>query len=604
VFAPISAIFSLLFLASTLPNGIRLNELPAEGNSIEILAGYSTGNLTGLFSTAGATALLLDTYAAGGNIEFINDQGRTAFRITAPKWAQPTLADRLPALFREVPEREAQARQRAASSNERPAPAVPDFREKVEEEIRGALLGANEQPLDFATDEAFVLITTPAPSSLRDALASIPKRGSGRKPDETIDRLSGERTLKFKPELPNGGVIFASPIPGVYYKEWYSVLLLDRLIHRIVPVKLTTTMPLNAHPYYYRLEVAVPLGQFPEAAQENLLQELQRLQLVRASAQDLDGARQEALAYLDSKAVREWFASHDLLSRRDEGVQWIQMMSADDMRVAARDLLITNRVIATWDPRAKQTSVTSEPLTPVATTNTAPARTQSAPKTAALNLTAAPFPAHTDAPITTPVPERLPNGVSLVASNTNAVFVSGASITRFDREPTADDIKLFDQYRSERILVLTPASSLDHARQLWNSFKGSSTGPTGVSRGKVSGGDLGALLVLKTIVDLKVIQSGWWQKVAVRIDADEGSDLQIKAGDEEGAQILTWIKAIANTPPPDADFALAREIAIHRFDLVRADLQALLWERDPQGMIQGLETISPKHVQDVARIYF
>jgi hypothetical protein len=106
------------------------------------------------------------------------------------------------------------------------------------------------------------------------------------------------------------------------------------------------------------------------------------------------------------------------------------------------------------------------------------------------------------------------------------------------------------------------------------------------------------------MVDLKIIQSGWWQNVSLGIDAGEGSDLHIKAGDEERTQILGWIKAIANTPPADADFALAREIAIHRFEIARADLQALIWERDPQGMIQDLETTPSQHVQDVARIYF
>ena len=38
-----------------------------------------------------------------------------------------------------------------------------------------------------------------------------------------------------KTKLLRGAVIFASPIPGMYYKEWYSVLLLDRLIRRMVP---------------------------------------------------------------------------------------------------------------------------------------------------------------------------------------------------------------------------------------------------------------------------------------------------------------------------------------------------------------------------------
>jgi hypothetical protein len=50
--------------------------------------------------------------------------------------------------------------------------------------------------------------------------------------------------------------------------------------------------------------------------------------------------------------------------------------------------------------------------------------------------------------------------------------------------------------------------------------------------------------------------------------------------------------------------AWAREVAIHRLGTIQADLQALTWERDPQGVMQDLKTVSTGHVQDVARIYF
>ena len=62
MFAPISAIFALLFFASTLPNGIRLVELPAEGDSVEILAGYTSGGLTDLASTAAARRRFCSTH--------------------------------------------------------------------------------------------------------------------------------------------------------------------------------------------------------------------------------------------------------------------------------------------------------------------------------------------------------------------------------------------------------------------------------------------------------------------------------------------------------------------------------------------------------------
>jgi hypothetical protein len=141
-------------------------------------------------------------------------------------------------------------------------------------------------------------------------------------------------------------------------------------------------------------------------------------------------------------------------------------------------------------------------------------------------------------------------------------------------------------------------------RQLWNVFQGNSAGENGVPQGRVSTGDLPALFVLKTLLDLRLIQAGWWHNTEIRIDASAGSALQIRADDDQRGQILDWIKGIASGATPEDYFAWAREIAVHRFEAEVADLQALTWERDPQGTIQDLQTISRNHTQDVARIYF
>jgi hypothetical protein len=600
VFTPISAILGLLFFASTLPNGIRLVEIPSERESVEIVAGYTSGELAGFTSTAGAVALLFDAYASGARIEFIDERDRTALRITAPKWSLPVLTERLPALFTDIPEGDVGA---APSS-----PSAPDFRAKVEEEIRNALLGPDPHAGGYTTENAFVLISAPPPASLRDALSAIPKRARGGDAAETVQRLPAERTLRFKSDLAEGAVIFASPIPGVYYKQWYLVLLLDRLIQRIVPLRLKTEFPLNVRSFYYRLELSVPSGQFPEPDEEKLLQELQRLQFVPASPKDLAAARQDALAYLDSRPVREWFASHDLLSRHEEGVQWIQAMSADDMRIAARDLLIMNRVVATWAPKPRQTSVATEQLAPatgdVGAAPTSPIATFKPVESRATARPPVAFPAHThSSPAATP-PERLTSGVSIAPGAFNAVFVSGRALTRFDRAFADTDLIPFQQYRADRVLVFAPPDSLNRARQLWSQFSGNANGETAVSRGKVSAGDLAALYILKTILDIKLIESGWWRDASLDIDANAGSELQIRAAVEKRTQILEWIKAVAETAMPDAYFAWAKEVALHRLELVRDDLQALLWERDTLGSIQDLETVSLKHVQDVARIYF
>jgi hypothetical protein len=596
VFAPISFFSFLLILSSSLPNGIRVAEIPAEGDSAQIVAGYTAAGLTALSTTNAARALELTAYAAGGNVEFFEETGRTGFRITVPQWARPMFADAIAALFREVPKEE-------ANSKRRP----DDFRAKVEDEIREALLGYTPQVSEYATDKAFLLMTGPIPENLQRSLEQIPARPS-KVQDTAATRLSADRIFRFKPDSPTGAVILAAPVTGIYYKDWYSVLFLDRLMRRVLPVRVTTALWLTLNPYYYRLEVAVPAGQFAETVEDNLLQEIQRLQLTRASTMDLEAARRDARAYLESKYVREWFASQDLSSRREEGIQWISEMTADDMRVAARDLLgTTNRVIASWSPKAKQTSVDVEDLagnSPVPSSR-AGERAGGGPAegTPAQPVPLAAFPPHTHPPQSRAFPERLASGVSLITGNVNAVFVSGGALTRFD-EFNAQTLQAFQRYAPARILVFSPSASMDRARQLWNTFKGANAGDAPAPRGAVSGGDLPALFLLKVMLDRKVIESGWSHEVELRISASDGSALQIQADATKRSQILEWIKRIASEKPSDAEMAWVREVAIHRLDTVRTDLQSLIWERDPQGVLQNLETVGAGHIQDVARIYF
>ena len=55
---------------------------------------------------------------------------------------------------------------------------------------------------------------------------------------------------------------------------------------------------------------------------------------------------------------------------------------------------------------------------------------------------------------------------------------------------------------------------------------------------------------------------------------------------------------------PDADFNWAREAAINHINDVLPDVQILLWQRVHDYILPDLETITPSHVQDVAKLYF
>ena len=596
---PICTILAFLFIPATLPNGIRLIELPSNGDTIEIIAGYDEPGLTDLISTAGARTLIFNTYAAGGETQLIDQEDRTALRLVLPRWALPMLADQqLSGLFTDVP-KPTEASTSAVSTPEQ------DFRAKVEDEIRSALLAVQSDPQEYSTRDAFVAISGPMTETLRDALAAVPRRGAPGKPEVQISRLPAERTLRFSSELPTGAVIFAAPVPSVYYKEWYIVLLLDRVIHGSLPIPLRTMLLLSVHPYYYSMELTLAPGQFPEPAEANFIQELQRLQFTPIDTPHLSAAKKQTSEYLDKKEIREWFASRGISDRLQEGVEWVQSMTADDLRAAVRDLLLANRVIATWPPQPVQTKVEVE--------NLSVGKVEPRPSPGALlarrplpegEASLTPFPPHKDSPQNVQVPERLASGVSLVASNIDGVFVSGGALTKYDHEPDAETVKAFQKYAGDRILVLTPAATLARARELWSTFKGSGSREVGVPKGPVSSGDLPAVYVLKTMLDLRVIQAGWWHEVELRIDASEGSVLQIRADEEKRQRIIEWIKDIAAHAPPDKDFAWIREVAVHRFDTVRSDIQALTWERDPQGTVQDIETIVPKFVQDVAQIYF
>jgi hypothetical protein len=592
VFAPISILSAAFFLLPILPNGIQLAETSPQGDSVEIVAGYASGGLNGFRSISALRSLELTVYAAGGDFKFFSDLERTGIRITAPKWAAPMFTDEIAGLFKEIP----------ASQTEQPV-RVDDFRSKVESEIREALIGSWSQQAEYATDRAFVLFPVPIPDALRDSLAAIPKRPSKTNSDVAVNRLPAERTLRFKSDLEVGGVVFAAPAPATYYKEWYSILLLDRVIRRIVPLRITSELHPATRPYYYRLEVAVPAGQFPEPIEDTLMQELQRLQFARAEPDVLDQAKRDARTYLDSKEAVEWFTSGGIPERRMEGIEWIQAMTADDVRVAARDLLLANRVLATWSPRAKQTAVDIEDLRKAGpAAKSEPAAPQPSLVEAKALLIPA-FPQHSDPTPKISVPEKLSSGVSLVASNINGVFVMGGALTKYDKEVDLEVLRTFQTYRPDRILVLAPPQSMDSARRLWTTFRGNTGGTTGVAKGNIASGDLPALALLKTLVERKVVEAGW-NDVEVRISATDGSTLAISGGPEKRARIVEWIKHLGMEKPTDAEIAWAREVAIHRFGQLQADLQALTWERDPQGSLQSLDTVSAGHVSDVARIYF
>ena len=203
MFAPISAISALLFFASTLSNGIRIGALSGTGDSVEIVAGYTSGGLSDLTSTAAGKSLLLDAYAVGGKIEFISEFDRTALRLTVPQWSAALVTGTCRLLQRNP-----------RSEGPRDRPPRRGFSRQSRRGGPSALLVPAGAPSDYATEDAFVLSSVPLAPAVRDALAALPKRASAKRANEVTDRLPAERTLRFKSDLATGGVVFAAPAPA------------------------------------------------------------------------------------------------------------------------------------------------------------------------------------------------------------------------------------------------------------------------------------------------------------------------------------------------------------------------------------------------------
>ncbi len=635
---------------STLPNGIRISDIPSSGNTrFEMVVGYQSGvrneneGMSGLASIVSrflassdaARALSLAAYGAGGEMQFINELDRTAIRVNVPDWAKPMVLAHVAALLGETPENSSDLLDRARRAD-RPS----TFRSRVEDEIRIGLLSSHpyHHPMDgwaadvqqitnehvvrffnenYGTDRAFVLTASPVMDEFRQKLSAIPERKSRKISESAIRAGNAERILRFPSEENAGAMIFASPLPGVFYRGWYAVLMLDGLIRRAVPGKPVTSIIPTLDPYYWRLEVPVPPGQFAETVQDNVLQEINRLQFARAKADDLETARRDATEYINSRYVQEWFASQGIEPRRQEGLAWIASFTADDMRSTARDLLIMNRVIASWSPKPKQNGVQVENISDTSGSGgfAGMALKPLSP------VTVAPFPNHNHPAPDFTTPERLNSGVWVAASTEPMIFLAGSEKVGLPEGNRRDGpngsvwtqigpadenvVRAFQKYRAERILVLYPAALRDKTRSVWNAFKSTRANsfvPDPV--GKVANIDLPALIILKAMLDRKLIESGWWHDASLRIDAAQGAALQIDASPEIRNQVLEWIKAVGDGPMNETDFNWAREVAIHHLNDVLPDVQMLLWQRVPGYVLTDLSTIQPTQVQDVAKLYF
>jgi len=625
---------------TTLPNGIRVYDLPRPantGDSFEAIVGYRIGAriesdgtdtlaaavAAFLKSSPPARAMAVAAYGAGGEVEYFSDLERTGIRLKMPNWARPMVVDSIAEFLSETPQKNPElvdraldeVRFRTASSK---ASAVSmDPRTRIEEQFRIAMLGSGaaidiqavrREAIEkffvenYGTDRAFVLINGPAANSLQ----AVERRISpAPKPVAEIPAKSSP-PFYIPSDLDEGVLILGVAVPSVYYRNWYALLMLDQLIQQTAPSKPKTVLRPSLDTYFYRMEVPVPLGQTAAMMEATLRQDLQQLEYVPASSQRLEAARRSAIQYLESESVQRWFLSLGVPERRLEGIDWLRAFSADDMRAAARDVVDAHPVIAGFSPRVRSLRLDTESLADIAERKANASSLPVAPRHEALApVRVAAFPPHDDTRTAELPPVRIDSGVSVVASSAYAVFVAPNMLQVFEREPDSNLLQTsFGAFRTSRILVMAPPSALDRVKQQWAGFRGNVRDQEPVPIvGKITSVDIPALLVLKMLLDRRLIEAGLWSDVHLEIRAEKGSTLTIQGSDADRRVVLDWLREIAAQLPAKADLDWAREAAIHHLTEFRPDLQSLIWEWNPDGVLPDLHFIPDSQLQEVARIY-
>jgi hypothetical protein len=369
----------------------------------------------------------------------------------------------------------------------------------------------------------------------------------------------------------------------------------------------------------HRIELPVRIPQFTEDVRTELLDRIAQLQVRNPTQEDLRAAVTSARRFLEQRDVREWFAAQDLWTTLEVGWSLLGQMTPDGFRTAARDFDALTRVIASWSPAFEQPRVTVENLGEAVQSLSEEPSSQLG---RAPGVVAIPFIDSEAFPQPRPIRvNQLGSRVTLGEDSSYGIFIAG----RFERTLPGGEVRhgangsfwsfpslpgnaVFEELgevRPDRLFLLAPAFDHPALRQRFEGWNGGSMDSTpSPAQGPVSSGDLASLVVLKTWLDAKVIEAGWWGQVNLRIDGVEGSRLIIEADTEQEEQIQAWIAEVAEGGLDEEEFLRVRSAARGSYDRLRRDLQLLLWQRDPSGTLPLPDTVNQRRLRDVARIYF
>jgi hypothetical protein len=219
--------------------------------------------------------------------------------------------------------------------------------------------------------------------------------------------------------------------------------------------------------------------------------------------------------------------------------------------------------------------------------------------------------------------ERLDSGVSL-AEGTAGVFVSGpfpgelpgAAPARgtngtFWSLPDLDVGRLqpfLEDVRADRLLFFAPSGDIPRVRESLGTWTGSTTDAAdGRGVGPVATADLGALVLLEVWLGRQIIEAGWWGLVEAGIAATEGSRITVTGDPERAAHVREWLASAPArfaSDDSEAEFLALGPAAARLFDDLRRDLQVILWQRAPDGVVLPPGTVSFSRFRGALAVYY
>jgi len=636
-----------------LPNGIRVGTLAIDRGSppsdVDLTFGYVPGlqdpDLAGARVAAAFAAYLdrsvparavgLAAHLAGGDFRIVSAQDRVGMRVSVPEDRVGVTVEQIGRYFShaiinfEILEY-VHDEMRAGRI------AVPEQPDDVTVEVQAALfdtlpsfeetsgelpgLGEVQEYLDtyVGTDRAFLIASRPLDDEVLATLGRVRLRPSRYEIDVREMGTASEPIELRYPSQPSGGVVIATGVPDPRYESWFGALMVARVLARTAADDVRIEFALEPGPSMHRIDAPVTLPTYSEDVRDAWLERIRRMAVEPLPQAELDQIRSDVLAWLSEPATLDWFVAHDLWDALEVGWDLVSFLTPDELRSQAIVFGASRRVVAIWSPAFEQLATVVEDLSIQLPEPQVEVREDPGIRSVPGRVTV-PAQAGTLMPDLPEVRlERLASGLTLAPGNADMIFVGGefesvldggrlvksgpnGALWVFDGPPSEAALDELGGVRPERILIFAPEPGLAAARTRFAGWEPGDGDTVPIPTiGQVATVDVPGLVVLKTWIETRLIEAGWWGSVALTIDGLEGSRLVISGPPEMEARVREWIGELAGSGIDPATFERVRDASAGYFDRIRTELQIILWQRAPGGAIPPPLSITLARLRDLA----